>query len=53
MITLMIVMPEQPFKGVFNIRINPDLHRSIAVYAMEHDKSLNAVVEEAIEKMMC
>jgi predicted HicB family RNase H-like nuclease len=46
------VKPEQPFKGTFNIRINPDLHRNIAVYAMEHDKTLNAVVEEAIERMI-
>jgi predicted HicB family RNase H-like nuclease len=36
----------------WNIRINPDLHRNIAVYAMEHDKTLNAVVEEAIERMI-
>jgi hypothetical protein len=28
--------------------INPDLHRNIAVYAMEHDKILNAVIVKAI-----
>lgn len=44
------VEPEQPYKGTFNVRISPELHRSIAIYAMEHDKSLNAVVEEAIAK---
>lgn len=47
------VTPEIPFKGTFNIRISPELHRSIAVYAMEHGKTLNAVVEEAIENMVC
>jgi predicted HicB family RNase H-like nuclease len=46
------IEPEQPFKGTFNIRINPDLHRNIAVYAIEHDKTLNSVVEEAIERMI-
>ena len=43
--------PEKPYKGTFNIRINPELHRNIAVYAIEHGKSLNAVVEEAIGNM--
>lgn len=46
------VEPELPFKGTFNIRISPELHRSIALYAMEHGKSLNAAVEEAIGKMV-
>lgn len=46
------VEPEQPYKGTFNIRISPELHRNIAVYAMEHGKSLNAVVEEAIGNMV-
>lgn len=42
------VEPEQPYKGTFNVRISPELHRNIAVYAIEHGKSLNAAVEEAI-----
>ena len=46
------VEPEQPYKGTFNIRISPGLHRNIAVYAIEHGKSLNAVVEEAIGNMV-
>lgn len=46
------VQPEQPYKGVFNVRISPELHRSIAVYALEHGKSLNAAVEEAIGNMV-
>lgn len=47
------IEPEQPFKGTFNVRISPELHRNIAVYAMEHGKTLNAVVEEAIGNMVC
>lgn len=46
------VQPEQPYKGSFNVRISPDLHRNIAIYALEHGKSLNAAVEEAIKKMV-
>jgi predicted HicB family RNase H-like nuclease len=46
------VQPEQPYKGVFNVRISPELHRTIAVYAMEHGETLNAAVEEAIGRMV-
>ena len=46
------VDPEHPYKGTFNVRISPELHRNIAVYAIEHGKSLNAVVEEAIGNMV-
>lgn len=46
------VEPERPYKGTFNVRISPELHRNIAVYAIEHGKSLNAVVEEAIVNMV-
>ena len=44
--------PEQPYKGTFNVRISPELHRNIAIYAIEHGKSLNAAVEEAIGNMI-
>jgi predicted HicB family RNase H-like nuclease len=46
------VQPEQPYKGTFNVRITPELHRNIAIYAMEHGKTLNAAVEEAICRMV-
>ncbi len=42
------VLPEQPYKGSFNVRINPELHRTIAVYAIKNGKTLNAAVEEAL-----
>jgi len=44
------IKPEQPYKGSFNVRINPDLHRKIAIYAIQHKQSLNSAVEAAIEK---
>lgn len=46
------ITPEQPYKGTFNVRISPELHRNIAIYAIERGKSLNAAVEEAIKNMV-
>jgi predicted HicB family RNase H-like nuclease len=40
--------PEKAYKGSFNVRIEPALHRQLAVYSSSHGKSLNAAVEEAI-----
>lgn len=40
--------PERAYKGTFNIRISPELHKNAAIYAYEHKMSLNAVVEKAI-----
>lgn len=45
--------PEQAFKGSFNIRFkNPDLHRRAAVYAFNHNRSLNSVVEESVNDFL-
>ncbi len=41
-------IPEKSFKGSFNIRINPELHKNLACYAMKNNTSLNKVVEEAL-----
>ena len=46
------VLPELPYKGSFNVRIAPELHRNIAMYATTHNKSLNAAVEEAIVALL-
>ena len=40
--------PERPFKGSFNIRIQPGLHRKAALAAYARGLSLNAFVEDAI-----
>jgi len=40
--------PEKSYKGTFNVRIAPTLHRDLAVYSALHSKSLNSTVEEAI-----
>lgn len=40
--------PERAYKGTFNIRISPELHKDAAIYAFEHKTSLNSVVEKAL-----
>ena len=42
------VEPEKPFKGSFNVRIKPELHRQLAFFSSANGKSLNSTVEEAI-----
>lgn len=42
--------PDTPFKGVFNVRLDPDLHRRVAEMALEEDLSLNAFVNRTLEK---
>ena len=40
--------PEKPYKGSFNVRIEPVLHRQLVIYSASQGKSLNSVVAEAI-----
>ena len=40
--------PNVPFKGTFNVRVSPDLHRRATIAAGE--QSLNAFVSAAIEE---
>ena len=40
--------PEKVYKGTFNVRITPTLHRQLALYSASTGKTLNATVEEAI-----
>ncbi|MCD7784106.1 MAG: type II toxin-antitoxin system HicB family antitoxin [Oscillospiraceae bacterium] len=42
------IEPEKAYKGSFNVRISPELHRSAAVYAAAHNMSLNSFVETAV-----
>ena len=36
--------PEKTYKGTFNVRINPSLHRQLALFSASNGKSLNASV---------
>ncbi len=40
--------PQQQYKGSFNVRIAPELHRRASLDAMAKNMSLNSYVEEAI-----
>ncbi len=40
--------PEQAYKGSFNVRLSPELHRRAAIFAASHQMSLNSFIEEAV-----
>jgi len=40
--------PEKEYKGTFNVRISPELHKKLALCAFKDGRSLNAEVEKAI-----
>jgi predicted HicB family RNase H-like nuclease len=44
--------PEKTYKGSFNVRISPDLHRKAARYATLKKMTLNEFVKFAIDKMV-
>ena len=44
--------PEKAYKGSFNIRISPELHKQIAVYAMSQQVSINSLVECALKNFV-
>jgi predicted HicB family RNase H-like nuclease len=41
--------PEKTYKGSFNIRITPSLHKQLAIYSATEGKTLNTIVAEAIQ----
>ncbi len=42
--------PEKPFKGTFNIRLDPSLHQRLVTHAIDEGKTLNTFIKEALEK---
>ena len=40
--------PEKPFKGSFNIRISPELHKRLFIEAVSRNMSLNSLVQEKL-----
>lgn len=44
------VEPERAYKGSFNVRISPELHRKAAICAASRNISLNSLVEQSLEK---
>ena len=46
------ILPEKSYKGSFNVRISPDLHRRAAILAASQHVSLNKVVENALNQFI-
>ncbi len=44
--------PEREFKGTFNVRVTPELHREAALLAMAKGETLNQVIADSIEKFV-
>ncbi len=44
--------PEKSYKGSFNVRVSPELHKNAALYALSHNISLNTFVEESIKETL-
>lgn len=44
------IVPEVPFKGSFNVRVRPEIHRELAWRANAANLSLNAYVAEIFER---
>ena len=42
--------PEKPFKGVFNVRVSPEIHKKAVFEAEKRGVTLNQFVGEAIRK---
>ena len=43
------IVPETAYKGSFNVRISPDLHKRLVLYTTAHEMSLNSYVEETLK----
>lgn len=44
--------PEKPFKGSFNVRITSELHRQLAIKAMERNTSQNQIIGESLRSYL-
>ena len=44
--------PDKPYKGSFNVRISPALHKKAAICALSENISLNNLVETAISSYL-
>ena len=44
--------PDKTYKGTFNVRLTPELHREAARYAAINNMTLNEFVKYAIDKVL-
>jgi predicted HicB family RNase H-like nuclease len=41
--------PQKAYKGSFNVRVSPELHRTLDLIAQTNHQTLNAIVTEALK----
>ena len=41
--------PEKAYKGSFNVRVSPELHKQAVVFAAAHQMTLNGFVERSMQ----
>jgi predicted HicB family RNase H-like nuclease len=46
------IEPEKAYKGSFNVRISPELHKQCAIYAISHQQTLNSFVENSLKNAL-
>ena len=46
------IEPEKAYKGSFNVRVSPELHRQAVTYATAHQMTLNSFVESAMRNSL-
>lgn len=44
--------PEKPYSGKFMVRVEPELHKTIAIRARKDGKSLNAWIHDTLAKIV-
>ena len=43
------IEPQKAYRGNFNVRVSPELHKKLVLYSASQGQSLNSTVEEAIK----
>lgn len=46
------IQPHKSYSGSLNIRISPEIHSKVAMFARQTGKSINAFIKEALEKQI-
>jgi predicted HicB family RNase H-like nuclease len=46
------IEPHKSFSGTFNVRIGPELHQKVALFATQKNIKINAVVIKSLEKYL-
>jgi len=44
------IEPQRSYKGKFNVRVSPELHKTLALFSASRGQTLNSTVEEAIRR---